>query len=128
MALRPDVDLRRSGPERIIFDICNGVIPQLLGIDARALGRFDNPLGERGSNQRSHGGVSLIPQMGPSVIKRLGDHLGLVGVEAGLCEQGSYRHGTTSAVGDTEPTAVLIPDKASREPCGPDSITSVRPA
>ena len=84
MALRPDVDLRRSGPERIIFDIRNGVIPQLLHIDARALGRFDNPLGERGSNQRSHGRVSLIPQFGPGVIKRLGDHLGLVGVEARL--------------------------------------------
>jgi hypothetical protein len=85
MALRPDVDLRRSGPERIIFDIRNGVIPQLLHIDARALGRFDNPLGERGSNQRSHGGLSLVPlQLGPRVIKRLGDHLSLVGVEAGL--------------------------------------------
>src|SRR3954452_13518260 len=84
MALRPDVDLRRSGPERIIFDIRNGVIPQLLHIDARTLGRFDNPLGERGSNQRSHGGVSLIPlQSGPSVIKRLSDHLGLFGVVLG---------------------------------------------
>ena len=48
------------------FDIRNGVIPPLLGIDARALGRFDNPLGERGSNQRSHGRVSLIPQLGPT--------------------------------------------------------------
>jgi hypothetical protein len=78
------VRLLRSGPERIIFDIRNGVIPQLLRIDARALGGFDNPLGERGSNQRSHGRVSLIPQLGPSVIERLGDHLGLVGVEARL--------------------------------------------
>ena len=65
------VRLLRSGPERIIFDLRNGVIPQLLRIDARALGGFDNPLGERGSNQRSHGRVSLIPQLGPSVIKRL---------------------------------------------------------
>ena len=67
MALRPDVDLRRSGPERIIFDIRNGVIPQLLHIDARALGRFDNPLGERGSNQRSHGRAQPRPlQLGPA--------------------------------------------------------------
>src|SRR6476660_3260922 len=87
MALRPDVDLRRSGPERIIFDIRNGVIPQLLHIDARTLGRFDNSLGERGSNQRSHGGVSLIPPaVGP---KR---HQTPCGVEACLREEGSYRH------------------------------------
>jgi hypothetical protein len=56
-----------------------------LRIDARALGGFDNPFGERGSNQRSHRGVSLVPlQLDPSVIKRLGDHLSLVAVEARL--------------------------------------------
>ena len=61
----------RSGPERIIFDIGNAVISQLLRIDAGALGRFNNPFGECGSNQRSHGGISLILQLDPSVIKRL---------------------------------------------------------
>jgi hypothetical protein len=30
--------------------------------------------------------------LGPSIVKRLNDHLGLVGVEAGFREQGSYRH------------------------------------
>ena len=42
--------LLRSGPEWVILDIRNGVIPQLLHIDARTMGHFDNPFGERGPN------------------------------------------------------------------------------
>jgi hypothetical protein len=74
--------------------------------------------------------------LGPSIVKRLNDHLGLVGVEAGFREQGSYRHdahetgGTTSAdaVDDAKNIPVLVQYKAWREPSRLDWITSVRPA
>ena len=37
-------------PERVVFDIRDGVVPQLLHIEARTMGHFDDPFGERGSN------------------------------------------------------------------------------
>jgi hypothetical protein len=38
------------------------------------------------------GSTSSPLQLGPSLVKRLGDHLGLVRIEVGLREQGSHRH------------------------------------
>src|SRR4051794_21358182 len=72
------------------------------------------------ANQRSPGGVSLIPlQSGPSVIKRLSDHLGLFGVEVCFREEGSYRHAyepdwgsAAFAEAEMEPIPHLIQNKA----------------
>ena len=75
----------RIGPERVIADVRDGIITQLSHIQVWTLGGLDYPLSESSTNERRHGGIDLLAlQLSPSVIKRLGDNLRLIGVETGL--------------------------------------------
>jgi hypothetical protein len=63
----------------------DGVIAQLSRIYVGTLGRFHNPFGESGAHQRGHGGLGLLTlYLSPSVVKRFGDFLCLIGIKTGF--------------------------------------------